>query len=376
MKLNEIVKSYKFRLYPNESQKQMIEKTFGCKRFVYNHFLAKSIEDYQSSGKSNSYNQNSRDLTSLKKELIWLAEVDSWATQNALRDLDAAYQNLFRRVKQRQKPGFPKFRKKISKQSYKTTNPNKLQLPIKDNKVRLPKIGWVKFEQDREILGRWLSMTISKNPSGKYFISINCCEVPYQEYETTGSLVGIDLGIKDFAITSNCEKFDNPKFLKKSEKRLKMLQRRFYKKQKGSKNREKARIKLARQHEKIANQRNDFIQKLSTNLVKNHDLIALESLRVKAMVRNHNLAKSISDASWSEFVRMLSYKCEWNRKVLVQIDTFFPSSQLCSNCGYKNPQVKDLGIREWVCTECEEHHDRDINAANNILQEGLRIIST
>lgn len=155
-----------------------------------------------------------------------------------------------------------------------------------------------------------------------------------------------------------------------------MLQRRFYKKQKGSKNREKARIKLARQHEKIANQRNDFIQKLSTNLVKNHDLIALESLRVKAMVRNHNLAKSISDASWSEFVRMLSYKCEWNRKVLVQIDTFFPSSQLCSNCGYKNPQVKDLGIREWVCTECEEHHDRDINAANNILQEGLRIIST
>ena len=254
-----ITKSYKFRLYPNESQKQMIEKTFGCKRFVFNHFLVKSIEDYENTRKSNSYNQNSKELTALKKKLTWLTEVDSWATQNALRDLDTAYQNFFRRVKQGQKPGFPKFKKKTNNQSYRTTNPNKFPLPVKDRKVRFPKIGWVRFKQDREILGRWLSMTVSKTSSGKYFISINCCDVLYQEHETTGSLVGIDLGIKDFAITSNGEKFENLKFLKKSEERLKLFQRRLSKKQKGSKNRDKARVKLAIRHEKIANQRTDFL---------------------------------------------------------------------------------------------------------------------
>lgn len=368
-------KSYVFRIYPTKEQEELINKTFGCCRYVYNYFLAKSIDDYRTTGKSNSCYDNMKELTQLKKELNWLCEVDSQALQQSLRNLDSSYKNFFRRVKQGTTPGFPKFRKKTECQSYRTTNCNQTQTPFKGNKIKIPKVGPVKVKRHTEIEGTWLSIAVKKVPSGKYFAAVNCKDVPVEEFEKTGSVVGIDLGLKDFAITSNGEKVPNPKYLIKSERKLRQLQRQHSRRKKGSKNREKSRVKLARQHEKVRNQRNDFLHKLTTDLVKSHDVICCESLNVKGMVRNHHLAKSVSDASWSEFVRQLSYKCEWHGKTLVKVGTFFPSSQLCHVCGYKNPQVKNLSVRSWTCPSCGAQHDRDVNAANNILQQGLKILA-
>jgi putative transposase len=368
-------KAFKFRLYPNKKQEEQLAKTFGCIRFVYNYYLNKRIELYKTEQKSMNYNACSADLTNLKKEKEWLKEIDKFALQNSLKDLDKAYQNFFREVKKGNKEqGFPKFKSKHNnKHSYRTTFTNN-NIEIKDNKIKLPKLGLVKFAKSRDIQGRILNCTITKMCSGKYFISICCTDVEIEKYDDNKNIIGIDLGIKDFAICSNGETIANPKYLSKLEKKLKREQRKLSKKKKGSKNRNKQRVKLNIVHEKIANQRNDFLHKTSTKLIRENQIICFEDLNVKGMVKNHKLAKAISDVSWSEFVRQNNYKALWHDRIIQKIDSFFPSSQLCSVCGYKNIEVKDLSIREWKCPECNTIHNRDINAAINIKNEGMRLL--
>jgi putative transposase len=369
-------KGFMFRAYPNKNQQTQLAKTFGCVRFVYNHYLAKRIDLYKSEKKSMNYNACSADLTNLKQEKKWLKEIDKFALQNALKDLNKAYENFFREIKKGNKDqGFPKFKSKHNHEyKYRTsfTNGN---IEIKNNKVKLPKLGWLKIAQSKDIQGRILNCTITKTCSGKYFVSICCADVEIERYKYNSNIVGLDLGLKDFAITSEGEIIDNPKYLSKLENKLKRAQRKLSKKKKGSKNRNKQRIRLNIIHEKITNQRTDFLQKLSTRLIKENQIICLEDLAVGNMVKNHKLAKAINDVSWSEFVRMLNYKGLWHDRIVQQIDRYYPSSQLCNVCGYKNEEVKDLSIRIWECPECGSKHNRDVNAAINIRNEGLRLLS-
>lgn len=360
-------RTYRFRIYPTAEQEILLAKHFGCTRYVYNHFLNERKEQYQADKKSDNYYKQSTTLTKLKKEedTKWLKEVNSQSLQFALRSLDTAFLNFFRGNAQ-----FPKFKSRKHKNAFTIPQFGKLE----NDKIIIPKFkDGIKVKLHREVDGKIGKMNITRTPTGKYYVSI-FTEQEIEELPKTNKQVGIDLGLKDFVITSDNKKFKNNRYTKKYARELKKAQQHLSRKQKGSNGFEKQKLKVAKIHEKIASCRLDTLHKVSKELVESYDLISVEDLNVKGMIKNHKLSKHIADASWGNFVTILQYKCDWYGKEFVKVNRFYPSSKTCGDCGWINQELK-LSDREWTCKSCGVVHDRDVNASKNILKEGLKIIS-
>lgn len=368
----QILKAYKVRLYPTIDQQVFFAKSFGCVRFIWNKMLSDKIEYYKAT-KETLNNTPAQ----YKKEFEWLKEVDSLALANVQQNLRGAYNTFFKKG-----TGFPKFKKKGIKDSY-TTNNQKGTVAVTHNTVKLPKIGHIKAKLPNRMNGLIKSATITKTATGQYYASV-LVETIVDELPNTQSNIGIDLGLTDFIVLSDGTKVANPKFLSKLQHKLareqKILAKRravakaANRKLSDSRNYQKQKFKVAKVYEKITNSRTDFLHKLSLNLIKNHDVIAIEDLNVKGMVKNHKFAKAISDSSWSTFTTMLAYKAEWYGKTLVKIDRWYPSSKTCSGCNHLLTKAElPLSLRSWDCPSCLQTNDRDINASINILKEGLKL---